>query len=73
VRGEDPPRSARPPSQVQDSRKLWPDWRRWFVERTFAGLHNFRRLVVRWDRRLTMHTAFFHVALIVFLLWKLAL
>ncbi len=31
---------------------------RWVVERTFAWLHNFRRLLVRFDRRDDIHEAF---------------
>src|SRR2546426_978578 len=30
---------------------------RWVVERTFAWLHNFKRLLVRYDRRADMHYA----------------
>jgi transposase len=36
--------------------------KRWKVERTFAWLGNFRRLVVRYDRRLDMYRGFFHLA-----------
>ena len=36
--------------------------RRWIVERTNAWLGNFRRLVVRYDRSLTIYGAFFHIA-----------
>ena len=32
------------------------------VERTNAWLGNFRRLVVRYDRSLTIYGAFFHIA-----------
>ncbi len=32
------------------------------VERTFAWLGNFRRLVVRYDRSLQIYRAFFHIA-----------
>jgi hypothetical protein len=32
------------------------------VERTNAWLGNFRRLVVRYDRALTIYGAFFHIA-----------
>lgn len=56
----DQPRRTTP---VQDRRKLRRYRRRWIVERTFAWLGNFRRLVVRWDHGLTMYQAFFHVAL----------
>lgn len=31
---------------------------RWVVERTFAHLHNFKRLLVRFDRRAEIHEAF---------------
>jgi transposase len=31
---------------------------RWVVERTFAWLHNLKRLLVRYDRRADMHEAF---------------
>jgi transposase len=31
---------------------------RWVVERTFAWLHHFRRLLVRYDRRAEIHEAF---------------
>jgi transposase len=30
---------------------------RWVVERTFAWLHNFKRLLVRYERRADMHEA----------------
>ena len=30
---------------------------RWVVERTFAWLHNFRRLRIRWERDARMHRA----------------
>jgi transposase len=32
--------------------------RRWVVERTFAWLHNLRRLRIRWERDPNTHTAF---------------
>ena len=31
---------------------------RWVVERTFAWLHNFKRLLVRYERRSEIHEAF---------------
>jgi transposase len=31
---------------------------RWVVERTFAHLHNLKRLLVRYERRADMHKAF---------------
>lgn len=36
--------------------------RRWIVERTFAWLGNFRRLLARHERSITAYRAFFHLA-----------
>ena len=46
----------------QDGRKLRRYRRRWKVERTFAWLQNFRRLLVRQDRILTVYRGLFHFA-----------
>jgi transposase len=46
----------------QDGRKLRRDRRRWIIERTFAGLGHFRRLVVRYERLITTYAGFFHLA-----------
>ena len=35
---------------------------RWVVERTFAWLHFFRRLRIRWERLPEIHEAFKHLA-----------
>jgi len=35
---------------------------RWVVERTFAWLHHFKRLLVRYDRRHEIHEAFLALA-----------
>jgi transposase len=35
---------------------------RWVVERTFAWLHQFRRLRIRWERRPDLHEAFLSLA-----------
>ena len=35
---------------------------RWVVERTFAWLHQFRRLLVRFERRADLHRAFLSLA-----------
>jgi transposase len=59
-----PYRSNNKKMQYQDGRKLRRYKRRWTIERTFAWLQNFRRLVVRWDRKLTVYQGFFHVACI---------
>lgn len=44
---------------------------RWVVERTFAWLGNFRRLVVRYERLLSVYHAFFTLACILLLLRRL--
>lgn len=51
---------VKPPTQ--DGRKLRRYKRRWTIERSIAWVGNFRRLVVRYERHLTMYQAFFHVA-----------
>jgi transposase len=38
--------------KTQDGRKLRRYLRRWKIERLFAWLHNFRRLVTRWEYHL---------------------
>jgi len=57
-----PHRRNRTAPPLQDGRPLRRYRKRWKIERTFAWLGNFRRLVVRWDRDLTIYTGFFHVA-----------
>ena len=37
-------------SKTQDGRPLRRRRRRWKIERLFAWLHNFRRVVTRWER-----------------------
>ncbi len=57
-----PHRRNRSKPPTQDGRALRRSKRRWIVERTFAWLGNFRRLVVRYDRSLTVYQGFFHIA-----------
>jgi transposase len=57
-----PHRSNRKKPATQDGRALRRYRRRWIVERTNAWRGNFRRLVVRYDRSLTIYRAFFHIA-----------
>jgi len=47
-------------------RKTWDEEykERWHIERTFAWVGNFRRLLVRYERLISMYTAFFSVACI---------
>lgn len=54
----------------QDGRKLRRYKRRWIVERTFAWIGNFRRLVVRYEHKLEIYSAFFHLACIMIVLGK---
>ncbi len=44
-----PHKSNRRRQQTQDGRELRRYCRRWKIERLFAWLHNFRRLVTRWE------------------------
>jgi transposase len=59
-----PYRSNNKKKKYQDGRKMRRYKRRWTVERTFAWLQNFRRLVVRWERKIAVYQAFFHIACI---------
>ncbi len=54
--------------QVQDQRKLRRYRRRWKMERTFAWLGNYRRLLVRYENKLHVYSAFFHLACIMIVL-----
>lgn len=53
---------------TQDGRALRRYKRRWKVERLFAWLHNFRRLVVRWEYREDNFTAFMYLGCAIILL-----
>ena len=57
-----PHRKNRSKSRLQEGRALRRSKRRWTVERTIAWLGNFRRLVVRYDRSLTIYRRFFPIA-----------
>ena len=57
-----PHRANRKRPATQDGRSLRRYKRRWKVERSFAWMHNYRRLVVRWEQRASMYLAFIHVA-----------
>jgi transposase len=57
-----PARSNHKQATHQDGRKLRRYRRRWIVERTFAWLGHFRRLVVRYERLITVYAGFFHLA-----------
>ena len=66
-----PHRRNRKKPKTQDGRKLRRYKRRWKVERTFAWLGNYRRLVVRYERHLKIYRAFFHLACVMVTLKKL--
>ncbi len=57
-----PHRRNRKKPKTQDGRTLRRYKRRWKVERTFAWLGNYRRLLVRWERDLVVYRGFFHLA-----------
>ena len=65
-----PHRWNRSKPRRQDGRALRRYRRRWKVERTMAWLGNFRRLVVRYDRSITIYEAFFHIACFMIVLRK---
>jgi transposase len=52
---------------TQDGRPLRRYQRRWKIERLFAWLQNFRRLVVRYERKLDNFLGFVHLAAFIIL------
>lgn len=60
-----PHRKNRTKPSLNDGRELRRYRKRWKVERTFAWLGNFRRLLVRHDYHLHMYEAFFHLACLI--------
>lgn len=63
-----PHRRNRTKTKTQDGRKLRRYKRRWKVERLFAWLQNFRRLVVRYERHADNFSAFLSLACSIILL-----
>jgi transposase len=57
-----PHRCNRKKPKTQDGRPLRRYKRRWKVERTFAWLGNYPRLLVRWERDVVVYRGFFHLA-----------
>jgi transposase len=57
--------------RYDDGRKRRRYKRRWVVERLFAWLGNFRRLVTRYERKTMMYQAFVHVAFMLITLRQL--
>ena len=66
-----PHRFNRKRPNLQDGRKLRRYRKRWKIERLFAWLGCYRRLVVRWDRDPEIYRAFLHVACIMILVRRL--
>ena len=56
--------------KTQDGRPLRRYAKRWRIERLFAWLHNFRRLVVRYEYHAENFLGFVHLACIIILLRK---
>lgn len=54
-------------NKTQDGRKLRRYKKRWRVERFFAWLGHFRRLLIRHERKVANYEAFVHLATIVIL------
>ena len=67
-----PHRRRRQKPKTQDGRKLRRYKRRWKVERLFAWLGNFRRLVVRHEHKVNNFLSFVHLGCIVILLGRFA-
>ena len=63
-----PHRRGRKRNATQDGRKLRCYSRRWKVERTFAWLNKYRRVLTRWDHNHHHFTGFVHLACAMILL-----
>lgn len=59
---------TRPSKRKQDKRALRRYKQRWKVERLFAWLKNFRRLVTRWEHKAENYLGFLHLGCILILL-----
>lgn len=66
-----PQRKNRIRAATQDGRPLRRYKRRWNIERTFAWLNKFKRVITRWDRCIERYTAFVHLAFAMILLRRL--
>jgi transposase len=67
-----PARSNNAIATHQDGRKLRRYRRRWVIERTNSWLQNFRRLVVRYERKLKNFEAMVHMACVLVTLKKVS-
>jgi transposase len=66
-----PHRAGRRRAKTQDGRELRRYRRRWKVERVFAWLQQFRRLVTRWEFHADNFLGFLHLGCLVILLRQL--
>ena len=63
-----PHRKGRKRPKRQDGLALRRYRRRWTVERTIAWLHNFRRVVTRWERYAYLYDGFIQLACLLIIL-----
>lgn len=63
-----PHKRNRKKKKTHDGPRLRPYKKRWTVERFLAWLQNFRRCLVRWERKLENFQAFLYLAAIIMLL-----
>jgi transposase len=63
-----PHKRNRKRKKTQDGRKLRSYKKRWTIERFFAWLQNYRRCLVRWERKLENFQAFIYLASVIMLL-----
>jgi len=63
-----PHRSNRSKPKTQDGRALRRSKRRWKVERLWAWLQNFRRILVRYDRHVHNYLGFVYLGCLIILL-----
>jgi transposase len=63
-----PHRRNRVSPPTQDGREFRRYKRRWKIERLFAWLHNYRRLVIRWEYKLENFTGFINLGCILIVL-----
>jgi transposase len=61
-------KNRKPENKTQDGRKLRRYKRRWKVERFFAWLGNFRRLLIRHERKCWNYEGFAHLATLIILI-----
>jgi len=66
-----PHRRNRKRAATQDGRALRRYRRRWKIERLFAWLNKFKRVITRWDRCHERFTAFVHLAFSMILLRRI--